>query len=76
MDKKRQTFIDSGARTNKSIILEIKEDNKLVDKTSQGNTLEFNSLTSCISYLRSLGLKTKRDTLSKYKKMETHLMGL
>ena len=32
----------------------------------QGNTLEFDSLTSCISYLRSLGLKTKRDTLSKY----------
>jgi len=35
-----------------------------------GNTLEFDSLTSCILYLRSLGLKIKRDTLSKYVKEE------
>jgi hypothetical protein len=67
LDEKRQSLYDSGARGSKSIILEIKEENKLVDKEGvQGNTLEFDSLTSCISYLRSLGLKTKRDTLSKY----------
>lgn len=62
-----QVLTPLGTRGSKSIILEIKEENKLVDKEGvQGNTLEFDSLTSCISYLRSLGLKTKRDTLSKY----------
>lgn len=73
LDRKRQFLYDSGARGSKSIILEIKEENKLVDKT--GNTLEFDSLTSCISYLRSLGLKTKRDTLSKYIKEEKPFYG-
>ena len=33
------------------------------------NKLEFNSLTSCIAYLHSVGLCIKRDTLSKYIKL-------
>ena len=35
-----------------------------------GHTLKFDSLTSCIEYLRGLGLIIKRDTLTKYIKIE------
>ena len=37
--------------------------------TSFPPKLEFNSLTSCIAYLHSVGLCIKRDTLSKYIKL-------
>lgn len=36
----------------------------------RGHTLNFDSLTSCIEYLRKLGLTIKRDTLTKYIKNE------
>lgn len=61
------------------IILEIQEGNKLVTfsnlslspfiKKVNGNNLEFDSLTSCVAYLKSLGIIIKRDTLSKYIKL-------
>lgn len=48
--------------------LEIKEGNTFID--SWGQTLNFDSLTSCIEYLRGLSLTIKRDTLTKYIKIE------
>jgi hypothetical protein len=47
--------------------LEIKEGNTFVDYT--GHNLKFDSLTSCIEYLRGLGLTIKRDTLTRYIKI-------
>lgn len=46
--------------------LEIKEGNTFVN--SVGKTLNFDSLTSCIVYLRGLGLTIKITTLAKYVK--------
>ena len=46
----------------------IKEGNTFIK--SWGQSLKFYSLTSCIEYLRGLGLTIKRDTLTKYIKIE------
>jgi len=44
--------------------------NTFVNSDSIGQTLNFDSLTSCIVYLRELGLTIKRATLTKYIKNE------
>ena len=46
------------------------EGNSFVDSSIMRHTLNFDSLTSCIEYLRKLGLIIKRDTLTKYIKNE------
>lgn len=68
MDKERRISYELGSRRSTPVILEIKKSNTFVDPSAT-NKLEFNSLTSCITYLHSLGLKIKRDTLSKYIKL-------
>ena len=68
MQKERQDMYTLGTRRSISVELEIKEGNTYVD--SWGHTLNFDSLTSCIEYLRELGLTIKRDTLTKYIKNE------
>ena len=68
MHKERQDMYMLGARRSIPVILEIKEGNTFL--TSWGQTINFDSLTSCIKYLRGLGLIIKRDTLSKYIKIE------
>jgi len=68
MQKERQDMYTLGTRRSISVELEIKEGNTFVD--SWGHTLNFDSLTSCIEYLRDLGLTIKRDTLTKYIKNE------
>lgn len=71
MQKERQGLYKEGTRRSIPIVLEIKEGNTLVDPSTltTGNKLEFCSLTSCIEYLRSLGMTIKRDTLTKYIKI-------
>lgn len=68
MQKERQSMYTLGTRRSIPVELEIKEGNTFVD--SGGHTLNFDSLTSCIEYLRKWGLTIKRDTLSKYIKNE------
>lgn len=68
MQKERQDAYASGTRRSISVELEIKEGNTFVDY--QREALKFGSLTSCIEYLRQLGLTIKRDTLTKYIKIE------
>jgi len=74
MQKERQTMYTLGTRRSLPVILEIKEGNKFVcasgASSTGGQTLKFESLTACISYLRDLGLIIKRETLSKYIKIE------
>ena len=69
MQKERRSDYASGTRRSISVELVIQQANSLVDY--KGGSLNFNSLTSCIEYLRKLGLIIKRDTLSKYIKNET-----
>ena len=64
MQKERQNTYALGTRRSVLVELEIKEGNKFID--SWGHTLNFDSLTSCVEYLRELGLIIKRDTLTKY----------
>ena len=59
-----------GTRTNIPVELEIKQGNTFVSEASKDDTLKFDSITSCIEYLKGLGLIIKRDTLTKYIKME------
>lgn len=71
MQKERQSLYILGTRRNIPVNLEIKEGNTFVvhrlnGEPSDAPTLNFNSLTSCIEYLRVLGLTIKRDTLTKY----------
>lgn len=66
MQKERQIMYRLGTRRNIPVILEIKEGNIFVDSSIISHTLNFDSLTSCIEYLRKLGLTIKRDTLTKY----------
>lgn len=70
MQKERQSLYILGTRRNIPVKLEIQEGNTFVEprSTSYSNTatLNFYSLTSCIEYLRVLGLTIKRDTLTKY----------
>ena len=68
MQKERQDMYTLGTRRSIPVELEIKEGNTFVDY--KGQTLKFYSLTSCIEYLRGLGLTIKRDTLTKYIKKE------
>nr|YP_010608766.1 hypothetical protein PNX16_mgp005 [Drechslerella dactyloides]WAN89846.1 hypothetical protein [Drechslerella dactyloides] len=76
MNNERRVAYELGLRRSVPVVLEVKEGNKFVDLTNlplspsikkvEGNNLEFDSLTSCIVYLKSLGFTIKRDTLSKY----------
>jgi hypothetical protein len=68
MQRERKNICILAARRSISVILEIREGNTFID--SWGQTLNFDSLTSCIEYLRGLGLTIKRDTLTKYIKIE------
>lgn len=68
MQNERKDTYRLGTRTSIPVELEIKEGNTFVD--SWNHTLKFDSLTSCIEYLRGLGLIIKRDTLTKYIKIE------
>ena len=73
MQKERQSLYILGTRRNIKVKLEIKEGNTFVEPRSTAHsdavTLNFYSLTSCIEYLRVLGLTIKRDTLTKYIKI-------
>nr|YP_009577880.1 GIY-YIG endonuclease [Cordyceps cicadae]QBG64868.1 GIY-YIG endonuclease [Cordyceps cicadae]QBG64911.1 GIY-YIG endonuclease [Cordyceps cicadae] len=63
MLKERQKDYMLGTRRSIAVELEIKEGNTFcIDK----GLIKFNSLTSCVEYLRELGLTIKRDTLTKY----------
>lgn len=64
MQKGRRDTYSLGTRRSISVELEIKEGNTFVEY--KGKSLNFDSLTSCIEYLRELGLTIKRDTLTKY----------
>nr|YP_010390864.1 GIY-YIG endonuclease [Fusarium cortaderiae]UPX01389.1 GIY-YIG endonuclease [Fusarium austroamericanum]UPX01710.1 GIY-YIG endonuclease [Fusarium cortaderiae]UPX01761.1 GIY-YIG endonuclease [Fusarium cortaderiae] len=68
-DERKDTY-KLGTRTSIPVELEIKEGNTFVSEASKGHTLKFDSLTSCMEYLRGLGLIIKRDTLTKYIKIE------
>jgi hypothetical protein len=70
MQKERKDMYILGTRRSISVELEIKEGNIFVNSDSTGQTFKFNSLTSCIEYLRELGLTIKRATLTKYIKNE------
>lgn len=72
MQKERQDTYTLGTRRSIPVELEIKEGNTFVDSVglrSGHHRLNFDSLTSCIEYLRELGLTIKRDTLTRYIKM-------
>ena len=69
MQKERQDMYKLGTRRSLSVELEIKEGNKFVS-SGDGYTLNFDSLASCVEYLKGLGLTIKRDTLTKYIKNE------
>lgn len=66
MQKERQNMYEIGTRRSIPVELEIKEGNSFVNSFISGKTLDFDSLTSCIDYLRKLGLTIKRDTLTRY----------
>jgi hypothetical protein len=70
MQKERQDMYALGTRRSISVELKIKEGNTFVNSDSIGQTLNFDSLTSCTEYLRELGLTIKRATLTKYIKNE------
>jgi hypothetical protein len=70
MQKERQDMYILGTHRSISVELEIKEGNAFVNSDSIGQTFHFDSLTSCIEYLRELGLTIKRATLTKYIKNE------
>lgn len=71
MQKERQHTYILGTRRSIPVELEIKEGNTFVYSLGlrSGHRLNFDSLTSCIEYLRELGLTIKRDTLTRYIKM-------
>ena len=68
MQKERQDMYTLGTRRSILVELEIKEGNTFVP--NWGQTLKFDSLTSCVEYLRGVNLIIKRDTLTKYIKNE------
>jgi hypothetical protein len=70
MQKERQKMYTLGIRRSIPVELEIKEGNTFVNSCITDHTLKFNSLTSCIEYLRKIGLIIKRETLTKYIKNE------
>ena len=69
MQKERKVSYQLGTRRNIPVILEIKKGNNFVDPIKE-HFIKFDSLTSCIDYLRKLGLTIKRSTLTKYIKNE------
>lgn len=72
MDKERRISYELGRRRSLPVTLEIIQGNTYVDSANllaSNNKLAFDSLTSCTGYLQSIGLKIKRDTLSKYIKL-------
>ena len=68
IQRERQSLYILGNRRSIPVELIIKEGNTFIK--SWGQSLKFDSLTSCIEYLRELGLNIKRDTLTKYIKIE------
>ena len=70
MQTERKAAYVLATRRSIPIILKIHEGNTFVDPSIIGTTLKFNSLTSCIEYLRKLGIYIKRETLSRYIKNE------
>jgi hypothetical protein len=71
MQEERQNSYIIGTRRNIPVELKIKEGNTFIKSgETKPQTLKFNSLTSCIEFLRELGLIIKRDTLTKYIKNE------
>ena len=68
MQKERLNSYNLGTRRSVPVELEIKKGNTFIASWDQ--TLKFDSLTSCIDYLRKLGLTIKRSTLTKYIKNE------
>jgi hypothetical protein len=64
MQKEREIMYIVGTGRKITVMLEIKEGNTFIN--SWGHTLNFDSLTSCVEYLKELGLTIKRDTLTKY----------
>jgi hypothetical protein len=64
MDKERQDIYKLGTRRSIGVELQVKEGNIFL--SNWGDTLKFNSLTSCVGYLKQLGFTIKRDTLTKY----------
>lgn len=69
MQKERLEAYKLGTRRSIPVILEVKDGNTFVKLRDVGHTLKFYSLTSCIEYLRGLGLTIKRETLTRYIKM-------
>jgi hypothetical protein len=67
LEKERYCQYILGSWRSISVILEIKKGNTFLE--TEGHTLNFDSLTSCIEYLRGLGLTIKRNTLTKYIKL-------
>ena len=71
MQEERKNSYIIGTRRNIPVELKIKEGNTFIKSgETKPQTLKFNSLTSCIEFLRELGLIIKRDTLTKYIKIE------
>lgn len=68
MHKERLDMYLLGTRRKIPVVLEIKTENTF--RCNQGDSLNFDSLTSCIKYLRELGLTIKRETRTKYIKNE------
>ena len=68
MQKERLNSYILGTRRSVPVELVIKKGNTFINSWDQ--TLKFDSLTSCIDYLRGLCLTIKRDTLTKYIKIE------
>ena len=65
MQIERKAMYTLGTRRNIAVSLQILKGNIFVNSAIIGSTLNFDSLTSCIEYLRKLGLTIKRDTLTK-----------
>ena len=70
MQTERKAAYVLATRRSIPITLKIQEGNTFVDPSIIGTILKFDSLTSCIEYLRKLGILIKRETLSRYIKNE------
>ena len=68
MQNERKAIYKLGTRRSIPVKLVIQKGNSFVDPSAdiKEQTLNFDSLTTCIEYLRTLGLTIKRDTLTKY----------
>lgn len=70
MQKERETAYKLGTKRSIPVTLYVLKGNTFVDSSLINGSLAFDSLTSCIKYLNGLGIKIKRDTLSRYIKNE------